>query len=400
LLFETESISQEEADSVSASRSRGNSVELSRLLDGLKDEREQGITIDVAYRHFRSTKRRFIIADCPGHFQYTKNLIVGAANSDIALVLIDVNRGVVDQTRRHIKILQLLQVSQFIFVINKMDTVNYESSKFNSIVEQIKSEFPEVNDTNSIFIPVSARMGDNVVKTSDRMKWYFGPTILQHLEQVTISSLDPNKTVRVVIQKTILDANNKIGSTRAYAARVLSGTLRAGDAIHVYPSKTKGKIKKLFDGKNEINTAFCPSAILLTLENDLDLERGSVLVSNTMSCTVSTELRAEIFWFDSNPISETKNYIFRHTCQESMTKIQMVDYDLSNESQSDGLGQNQFAHVNMKLSKPVWFESHRNNQTTGLFILIDPLSNNTVGVGLIELVEVRGIEPLTPSLQS
>lgn len=373
LLYETQNISEEEIKSLTRSQTGQGDIDLARLLDGLKDEREQGITIDVAYRHFRSSKRRFIIADCPGHVQYTKNLIVGAANSDIALILIDANRGVVDQTRRHIKILKLLKVSHFVFVINKMDSVKYEKTKFDEIVDQVKSELHQSDEPNSIFIPVSAKSGDNVVRVSDQMNWYLGPTVLECLEQVPISSTAPIENLRLVVQKTILDPDHKTGAARAYAAKLFAGALRQGDYVHFYPSKTQGKIKNIFDGKTEIHTATFPSSILFTLENDLDVERGSVVVSNETDCSVSDELSADIFWLDSNPISDKKNYVFRHTCQESVAKIKMATSE-----------QTEFAHIDIKLSKAIWFDNHKENQTTGLCILIDPLTNNTVGVGLID----------------
>jgi len=377
LLVETGNISEEESILLKSSQNKQEIPELSKILDGLKDERTQGITIDVAYRYFQTPERRFIIADCPGHYQYTRNLLVGAAQSDVALVLVDATRSIAEQTKRHIKLLRMLQISKILFVINKMDLVNYSQHKFNEVSGQILSILNEPSLTCYDFIPTSARLGDNLTSPSTKMPWFSGPTVLNYLKNVSIPNVVNQQELRLIVQKTLLDSNKKTGKARAYAGRIISGILKQGDCIRVFPSEFYSKVVRIFIGDEEISKACSPTSVTFTLENDLDIERGNVITLESERCQVSDSWEANIFWFDSTSLLTDKPYLIRHTCQESLARIEL------NNQENSQWGNDGFSKVILRLSKRNWFDSHHFLKTSGIFLIVDPVTSNSVGAGLI-----------------
>lgn len=378
LLWETKNISQEEEEELRLQKKDEEPPEVAKLLDGLKDEREQGITIDVAYRFCRTNRRRMVIADCPGHAQYTRNLLVGAAQSELALVVVDASRAIAEQTQRHILLLQLLRVPQIVFVINKMDLVHHQQEKYQMKVSELQKTLQGAESNQVHFIPVSAITGENLVIPSSKMPWYDGPTLLHFLETVSCSNKQNGNELRMVVQKTLLDPSQKTGSPRAYAARILSGEVTTGDFIYIHPSGLRSQIKKIFVGKEGRRSVSSPDSISFTLCDDIDIERGDLITLESNGCLITNQIEAQLFWFDSNSSVNSKNYMLRHTCQEALTKVNVI-------SENTFAGKNRgFFKVQLNLSKPIWIDRHRNQRESGLFLIIDPVTTNAVGAGLIE----------------
>jgi sulfate adenylyltransferase large subunit len=366
-------------------------LNLALLTDGLRAEREQGITIDVAYRSFQTGRRRFIIADCPGHEQYTRNMVTGASTADLALVLVDARNGLVRQSRRHAAISALLRTPHLVVAVNKMDLVGYDRSVFDAIVADFRSWSAGLDFVEATFVPISALRGDNVVEPSASMDWYEGPTLLHHLETVRIAG-DRNLTDwRFPVQWVVRPQNDdRHHDYRGYAGQVAGGVLRAGEEVVVLPSGRTTRIAGIdtFDGPLE--EASPPQSVTLLLEDDLDVSRGDLIAraGEPNPPTVARELDAVVCWMADAPLRAGARYAIKHTTRAVRGVVEAVDWHLDVETlarvdNEDGLALNEIGHVRLRLSGPLAFDPYERNRDTGSFILIDEASNDTVGAGLI-----------------
>jgi len=369
-------------------------LNLALLTDGLRAEREQGITIDVAYRSFQTDKRRFIIADCPGHEQYTRNMVTGASTADLSLVLVDARNGLVRQSRRHAAISALLRTPHLVVCVNKMDLVDYDQSVFDAIVADFTAwAQPFDGFTEITFIPISALKGDNVVDGSDNMPWYDGPTLLHHLETVEIAGDRNLDDWRFPVQWVVRPQNDeRYHDYRGYAGQVAGGVIRAGEEVVVLPSGRTTKVAGIdsFDGPKDV--AFPPESVTLLLEDDLDVSRGDMIARPADAPTVARELEAVVCWMTDAPLKAGGRYAIKHTTRAARAIVDSLDWrldveTLARDGDADGLSLNEIGHVKLRLSAPLAFDSYERNRDTGSFILIDEASNDTVGAGLIVVPE-------------
>ena len=391
LLYDSKSIFEDQYEQIKAtSERRGEEgVNLALLTDGLKSEREQGITIDVAYRYFATPKRKFIIADTPGHIQYTRNMVTGASTANVALILIDARNGIVEQTRRHSFISSLLQIPHIVVCINKMDLVDYSEEAYEAIKNEF-SGFSNKLDVKDIhFIPISALKGDNVVDRSEEMPWYEGQTLMHYLENVHIGSDHNFIDTRFPVQHVIRPYNDEYHDYRGYAGRVAGGTIRKGDEVMLLPSGFKTKISKIDTFNGEIEEAYPPMSVTVLLEDDLDLSRGDMIVRPNNTPDVSQDIDAMICWFNEEPMKFPRGrYTLLHTTQEVQCMIKEIRYTLDintlHRNQEDlEVNMNDIARVKIRTTKPLFTDEYRKNRITGSFILVDEGSNNTVGAGMI-----------------
>lgn len=385
LLYETHCIFEDQYLSIEkTSQRRGQGeVDLSLLLDGLASEREQGITIDVAYRYFATAKRKFIIADCPGHEQYTRNMVTGASNSDLAIILIDARNGVQTQSRRHGFLLSLLQVPHLIVAVNKMDLVDYSQEVYDAIVDEY-ARFSEKLDIHDIvFIPVSALAGDNVTTRSDKMPWYDGPTLLHHLEHVEISADKNLVDFRFPVQYVMRPHQD----FRGYAGRVGSGVIRQGEKIAILPSGQSSTVKSIetYDGPLEMASA--GDSVVLTLSDELDISRGDMIVRANNLPQNTQALDAMLCWMDNAPMKRDQYYLLKHTTRTVkafVTEIRyLIDVNTLHRQPGQAFKLNEIGRIELKTSHPVFFDTYRMNRSTGSFILIDPQNHRTVAAGMI-----------------
>lgn len=390
LLYDSKSIFEDQIEQVRATSERKGlqHVDLSLLTDGLRDEREQGITIDVAYRYFATPKRKFIIADTPGHIQYTRNMVTGASTANLALILVDARNGVIEQTRRHSYIASLLQIPHLIVCINKMDLVDYKQEAFDKIVKEYE-EFAAKLDVSDIrFIPISALHGDNVVDRSKNMEWYQGSTLLYSLETIHIGSDQNHIDARFPVQTVIRPHSDEYHDYRGYAGRVAGGIFRPGDQVVVQPSGFKSKIKSIDTLNGPINEAFPPMSVTLTLEDDIDISRGDMIVRENNPPRVTQDLEVMLCWLNTNPMQLGGKYVLRHTTNECRAMIKDVVYkmDINNLTRNEGdksAGTNDIVKVHLRTTKPVIHDSYRRNRQTGSLILVDETTNETVAAGMI-----------------
>ncbi|MDF1753092.1 MAG: GTP-binding protein [Verrucomicrobiales bacterium] len=392
LLYDSKNTFDDQIEAVEkTSKSRGDeNVNLALLTDGLRAEREQGITIDVAYRYFATPKRKFIIADTPGHIQYTRNMVTGASTANLAIILVDARHGVIEQTMRHAFIANLLRIRHVILAVNKMDLVDYEESAFNKIVDQFKTFASRLDNIVDLTpIPISALKGDNVVDQSKNMPWYAGPTMLYHLEHVYIGTDQNHVEARFPVQWVIRPHSDEYHDFRGYAGRVAGGVFRPGDEVVIEPSGFKSKIKSIEDFSGPQAETFAPLSSTITLENNVDVSRGDMIVKVNNPPQKSQEIEAMICWFseEKNLIPKGKYYL-RHTTKEVKAVVQEVRYkiNINNlhkiEDDSD-FGLNEIGRVSIRTSAPLLFDSYRRNRTTGSFVLIDLQTNETVAAGMI-----------------
>jgi sulfate adenylyltransferase large subunit len=368
-------------------------LNLALLTDGLRAEREQGITIDVAYRSFQTDRRRFIIADCPGHEQYTRNMVTGASTADLALVLVDARNGLVRQSRRHAAISALLRTPHLVVAVNKMDLVDYDQAVFDAIVEDFRSWSAGLEFTEATFIPISALKGDNVVEPSTNTDWYDGPTLLHHLETVEIAGDRNLDDWRFPVQWVVRpQADERHHDYRGYAGQVAGGVLTPGEEVVVLPSGRTTRIAGIdtFDGPLE--EAFPPQSVTLLLEDDLDVSRGDLIARPSDAPTVARELEATVCWMADKPLVPGGSYAIKHTTRAVRAIVERIDWRLDVESlaREEGaaqLGLNEIGHVRLRLSAPLAFDPYERNRETGSFILIDEATNDTVGAGLIAASE-------------
>lgn len=390
LLYDSKAIMQDQYEDIKrfSQRKAEKMVNLALLTDGLRAEREQNITIDVAYRYFETPKRKFIIADTPGHIQYTRNMVTGASTANLAIVLIDARKGIIEQTRRHTFIASLLKIPHLILCINKMDLVNYDENVFN----RIKSEFTlfsaklEINDVQ--FVPISALYGDNVVLKSKKTAWYSGPTLLYMLENTHISSDHNFIDCRFPVQYVIRPNNNKFHDFRGYAGKIASGVFKPGDEVMVLPSKQITTIKSIELAGKKIVEAFPPMSVCMTFNEDIDICRSNMIVRENNYPLVSQNIDIMVCWFSDKPLQIAGKYILKHTTSEVKCLINVIRYKIDintlhrNETDKN-IGMNEFARIAIKSQKPLFYDKYKQNKNTGSVIFIDPSTNETVGAGMI-----------------
>jgi bifunctional enzyme CysN/CysC len=405
LLYDSKQVLADQLEHVErASKQMGSDfLDLSLLTDGLRAEREQGITIDVAYRYFATAQRRFIIADTPGHEQYTRNMVTGASTADLAIVLIDARKGMLPQSRRHAFISSLLRIPHLVVCVNKMDLVDFDQGVFEGIVEDFEGFAAKLDVPDVTFIPISALLGDNVVERSEKMSWYQGPPLLYHLEHVHIASDRNLIDVRFPVQWVIRPRSGAGSDYRAYAGQVAGGILRAGDEVVVLPSGQRSKIAAIdtFDGP--VQEAFPPMSVALRLEDDIDVSRGCTIARAQNQPAVSSSFECQLCWMSEQPLSPQRRYLVKHTTRTAAVSAIDVRYridlgELHRDETASTLELNDLGRVRMELSAPLVFDSYRRNKITGSLIVIDEASNETVAAGVIldtetEIEDAPTVEP-------
>ena len=390
LLFDTKSIFEDQLNLVKKSSNRkGLSYpDLSLLTDGLKDERDQGITIDVAYRYFSTPKRKFIIADTPGHIQYTRNMVTGASTAPCALILIDARNGVKEQTCRHAIIASLLQIPHLIVCINKMDLVNYQEDTFQSIKKDFEHFSTKLDVTDIRFIPISALNGDNVVNRSEKMVWYEGSTLLYNLENLHIGSDYNHIDCRFPVQTVIRPKTEEYHDYRGYAGRIASGVFKPGDEIIILPSGFTSKIKTIDTLDGPVSEAFAPMSVTIQLTDDVDVSRGDMLVRSNNQADLNQDIEIMMCWLHNQEPHPRAKYIIKHTTLEAKAIIKNVRYKLDVNTlhrniENLNICMNDIARVQLRTTKPLLTDSYRKNRTTGSIILIDESTYETVAAGMI-----------------
>lgn len=391
LLYDSKSIFEDQLEAVEeASRSRGNEeVNLALLTDGLRAEREQGITIDVAYRYFATPKRKFIIADTPGHIQYTRNMVTGASTADLAVILVDARHGIMEQTVRHSCIASLLRIPKVVVAVNKMDLVDFDGKVFddirtayNAMIQKNGLEFKDV-----IFIPMCAKDGDNVVSRSERMSWYDGPSLLELLEEIEIPVGDAD-SMRFPVQYVIRPISRQFPDFRGYGGRIAQGAIRVGDSVEVLPSGSKSTVTGIWLGEKKKEQAVAGESVCITVKDDIDISRGDVIASDSgVKPSMSNDFVLDVCWLRTSPLVCGKRYTIRHTTQEVTGIVKEIEYKLDIDKQEkvygiEQLTANDIARVHIKTAAPLVFDSYRDNRTMGSLIFIDG-TNDTVGAGMI-----------------
>ncbi|MEO6348148.1 MAG: sulfate adenylyltransferase subunit CysN [Aquaticitalea sp.] len=390
LLYDSKSIFEDQLAAIeNTSKKKGHvGVDLALFTDGLRDEREQGITIDVAYRYFTTPKRKFIIADTPGHIQYTRNMVTGASTANAAIILVDARHGVIEQTKRHSFIASLLQIPHVIVCVNKMDLVEYSEEAYNDVINQFEEFSSKLLVRDIHFIPISALDGDNVVHRSENMDWYQGAPLLHTLETMHISS-DINKVdARFPVQTVIRPQNDTHRDYRGYAGRIASGVLRVGDEITVMPSGFTSKIKTIDTLDETMEEAFAPMSVSITLEDDIDISRGDMIVRSKNKPEPLQDLEVMICWLQNTSAKPNAKYTIRHTSNEQKAMIKEIVYKIdinSLERRTDDkeLNMNDICKIKLRTTKPLMVDPYRENRTTGSIILIDDATNETVAAGMI-----------------
>ena len=390
LLLETKQIFEDQLEAIErSSRDRGfDYTNLALLTDGLRSEREQGITIDVAYRYFATPLRKFIIADTPGHVQYTRNMVTGASTADLALVLIDARKGVLEQSRRHSVIASLLQVKHLVLCVNKMDLVDHDQARFDEVCAEFSAFAAKLEIDDLTFIPISALHGDNVVEHSPAMAWYEGPTLLHYLEHVYIGSDRNLIDARFPVQLVIRPMSHEHHDYRAYAGQVASGSFRPGDEVLVLPSGFTTTIAGIDRYPGQLDEAVPPMSVSIRLTDDLDVSRGDMICRPHNAPTVTQDIDAMMCWFNEQPLVEGKVYAIKHTTRTARCRVQQLRYRLDintlhREEGAERLAMNDLGRVVLRTTQPFFVDSYRRNRHTGSFILIDEGTNDTVGGGMI-----------------
>jgi sulfate adenylyltransferase large subunit len=381
LLYETEQVLEDQLEHVErTSLERGDGyVNLALLTDGLRAEREQGITIDVAYRYFQTARRKFILADTPGHEQYTRNMVTGASTADVALILVDARNGVVEQSRRHAAIASLLRIPHVVVCVNKMDLVGFDAAPF----EAVANEFPQAD-----VIPISALHGDNVVERSERMAWYSGPPLLSFLEDLEVVADRNLDDLRFPVQWVIRPISDELHDYRGYAGQVASGTIRAGDEVEVLPSGVRTRVASIDTADGELEEAFPPLSVTLRLEDDVDVSRGDMLVHVGDDGSLATrELAATVCWMSEQPLRPGARLKLKHTTRTVPARVEAIegrlDVNTLDEGPAEELELNDLGRVRLRLGGDVFADPYERNRVTGSFILIEPASNDTAGAGMI-----------------
>ena len=390
LLYDSKSIFQDQMDAIeAASAKRGEEyVNLALLTDGLRAEREQGITIDVAYRYFSTPKRKFIIADTPGHLQYTRNMVTGASTANLAIILVDARKGIIEQTYRHSYIASLLQIPHIMVCINKMDLVDWDEKTFDRIVHEYKAFASKLDIKDVHFLPISALVGDNVVHRSVNMPWYQGPTLMYLLETIHIGSDLNHIDARFPVQYVIRPMKNDYHDFRGYAGRIAGGVFRVGDKAKALPSGFSSKIKSIVTMDGDLQEAFAPQSVTITLEDEIDISRGDMLVRENNMPQVEQEFDVMLCWMNEKKMVPRGKYILRHTSRECKCLIKDTKYKLNINTlqrleEDLELGLNDIGRVTIRTTVPLFFDSYRKNRITGSIILVDEATNETVAAGMI-----------------
>lgn len=392
LLYDSNSISTDIIETLTKqSKTTGVNadIDLALLTDGLRAEREQGITIDVAYKYFSTNKRKFIIADTPGHIQYTRNMFTGASNADLAIILVDARNGITDQTKRHSIISSILNIPHVLVCVNKMDLVNYSQDTFNQIVNEYKEFAKPLNLKDISFIPASALAGDNVVTKSDKLSWHKGPALLEFLETVNIVDQNLNEASRFQVQYVIRPQTDELHDYRGYAGKVLSGSYKKGDRVVVLPSNIETTIEKIERNEKEIETAEISDPIIIHLKDDVDISRGSTIVPINSLPHTDKELTATLCWMDNAAFVQGQKLILQQNSNRTKAVVKEVASKIDIHSfaqlESDGsMKLNDICKVLIKTAEPLSFDSYKINRNTGSFILINESTNNTVAAGTID----------------
>jgi sulfate adenylyltransferase subunit 1 len=360
----------------------------SLLTDGLRAEREQGITIDVAYRYLATPVRKFIIADTPGHIQYTRNMVTGASTANLALLLVDARNGVTEQTHRHIFIASLLQIPHFVICINKMDLVDYREEVYERIKHEIEDFISKLTVPDITFIPISALHGDNVVNASTQMPWYHGPPLLYHLEHVHIGSDENLIDCRFPVQYVIRPRSDRYHDYRGYGGKIASGIFKKGDTVTVLPTGFSTTITSIETPQGTIDEGFPPMSVVMQLQDDLDISRGDMLVREHNTPLISQDIELMVCWMSTRPLVAKNRYIIRHTTKELKGIVSDIQYKidintLHRITNVTSLGLNDIGRIAMRTAQPLFYDSYKRNRATGSVLLIDETTNETVGAGMI-----------------
>lgn len=392
LLYDTKSLTTDKLEAIEkTSKQKGyDYLDFSLATDGLVAEREQGITIDVAHIYFSTAAKSYIIADTPGHVEYTRNMVTGASTSQTAIILIDARKGVIEQTNRHFFINNLLRIKEVIVAVNKMDLVDFSEEKYKAIKDDFEALMGkrDYQDQRITFIPVSALKGDNVVNKSENMPWYKGETLLEHLEGLDMAAVSNVGTPRFPVQYVVRPKTDEFHDFRGFAGKVYGGELSVGDEVVALPSQTKSKIKEIYFYDKKYQTASRRSSVTITLEDEINVSRGDMLVKVDDLPIVEKQFTATISWMDSQQLTAGNKYVVQHGVNKVLAKVEKIhhkihpDYSGVDED-SNALGMNDIAKVTFKLNKPIFYDKFKNHRTNGSFILIDTQSNNTVGAGFI-----------------
>jgi sulfate adenylyltransferase large subunit len=398
LLHDSKAVYEDQLASVKKSRINRSTgpIDFSLLTDGLRAEREQGITIDVAYRYFATTRRKFIIADTPGHVQYTRNMATGASTADLAVILVDATKGILPQTRRHAFIASLLGIRHVLAAVNKMDLVNYQEDVFLQLAQDFLKLAAQLGIARTQCVPISALEGDNIVERSHRTIWYQGPTLLEHLETIPLSAGDSLESLRFPVQMVIRpDAN-----FRGFAGRVASGVIRPGDDVLALPSGRRTRVRSIVSYDGDLPEAFAPMSATVQLEDEIDLSRGDMLVSPENGPRVSKRFRAMVVWLHETPLEVGRTYLVKHTARQTKIRALQIRHRVNvntfEHESAKQLNMNDIASIEFEAHVPLFFDPYDSNRTTGSFILIDAISNATVGAGMIQadLSDRQGQEEL------
>jgi sulfate adenylyltransferase large subunit len=354
-------------DQLKSVRRADGVIDFALLTDGLRAEREQGITIDVAYRYFATPKRKFILADTPGHVQYTRNMATGASTAELAIILVDAKRGLTDQSRRHASIAALLGIRHFVIAVNKMDLVGFAQDVFHDVFAAFRPFLDSLGIVEPYFLPMSALLGDNVVERSSNMPWFAGDPLLEHLESIEIE-MPVNASFRMPVQRAVRPDQ----TFRGYAGQIASGVIHPGDEILALPSGRRSRVKRIVTYDGDLEVAHAPLSVTLTLEDEIDISRGDILASGDEPRTARS-IDAKVVWFDGAPLDPSKDYLLKHTTQTVRARVEA----------SAVLQMNDIGEVRISLAQPVFFDSYKSNRTTGSFILIDRDTNATAAAGMI-----------------
>ncbi|MBL0045332.1 MAG: sulfate adenylyltransferase subunit CysN [Flavobacteriales bacterium] len=390
LLYDSKAIFDDQMEAMEkASSKRGDGeVDFSLLTDGLRAEREQGITIDVAYRYFATPKRKFIIADTPGHIQYTRNMVTGASTANLAIILVDARKGILEQTCRHSFIASLLGIPHVVFCINKMDLVDYDEEVFTRIQKELEDFSSKLEVRDIRYIPISALKGDNVVDRSTRMDWYQGPTLMYLLENVHIAGDLNHIDRRFPVQYVVRPMTDEFHDFRGFAGRVQGGVFRKGDTVQVLPSGSQSTIKSINLGDREVEEAFAPQSVVMTLADEIDISRGDMIVGANSLPESSQDVDAMLCWFNERPLQPGGKYAIKHTSRDARCVVKEVKYrmDISTLRKADGdqtIRMNDIGRVHLRTTVPLHFDKYQRNRYTGSIILIDESTNETVAAGMI-----------------
>ena len=390
LLYDSKSIFEDQMEAIeSSSKNKGDDyTNLALLTDGLSAEREQGITIDVAYRYFSTPKRKFIIADTPGHIQYTRNMVTGASTANLAIILVDSRQGVIEQTCRHSFIASLLGIKHIVLCVNKMDLVDYSEEVFNKVVSQYKDFSSKLDVPDIHYIPISALYGDNVVNKSEKMDWYNGATLLYTLENVQVNSDYNHVDSRFPVQWVIRPQSKEFPDYRGYAGRVAGGVFKPGDEVMALPSGFTSKINSIHNYREEYEEAFQPMSVSMTLEDDIDISRGDMIVKPDNQPKIGQDIDLMVCWLNQKELQVGGKYTIRHTTKEARCIIKNVKYkvDINTLHRVEGdtkIGLNDIGRIQIRTTEPLFFDSYKKNRITGSLIIVDEFTNNTVGAGMI-----------------